>query len=245
MSDYHDGRPGITEDVLAVAHDADGRSPYDWLAEAVPAGSSTVVDLACGSGPVARLLAGPRVVGVDRSAGELGLARARGTPGLLVRARATAVPIVDGAVDAVVCSLALMVLEPLDAVLIEVRRVLRPGGTFAATVPVRSASQGEVFDEILAALGQAGAGYPCDLDAGSVVARLAAADLRLQRDDTGLFTRTISDQGEADVVVRSFYAPGSDDTRVATAVAGLERRVRVAPVRIGYRIRRLLAVAIG
>jgi SAM-dependent methyltransferase len=183
------------------------------------------------------------VVGVDQSAGELAVARASGSPGLLVRARATALPVAGGAADAVVCSMALMRLAPLDAVLGEVRRVLRPGGTFAATVPLRAASQGAVFDEILTALGQAGAGYPCDLDSSSVAARLASTGLVLEDDDHHLFTRAIGDQADAGVVVRSFYAPGAGDARVAAAVAGLERRVRLAPVRVGYRIRRLVAVA--
>ncbi len=36
VAEYHDARPGITEDVLADARDDRGRSPYDWLVEAVP-----------------------------------------------------------------------------------------------------------------------------------------------------------------------------------------------------------------
>ena len=184
---YHDDRPGITEQVLSVARDADGRSPYDWLVEAVPPGSATVVDLACGSGPVARLLPGARVVGIDQSAGELAVARAVSPSALLVRARATALPVADGAADAVVSSMALMLLAPLDAVLGEVRRVLRAGGTFAATVPVRSVGAGSVFAEILDALGQSATGYPCDLHTGSLAGRLAAAGLTLEADDTGLF----------------------------------------------------------
>ena len=147
-------------------------------------------------------------------------------PRLLVRARATAMPVADGAADAVVSSMALMLLAPLDAVLGEVRRVLRAGGTFAATVPVRSVGAGSVFAEILDALGQSATGYPCDLDPGTSAGRLAAAGLTLEADDTGLFTRTIGDGDDAGVVVRSFYAPGADDARVAAAVAGLERRVR-------------------
>ena len=61
-----------------------------------------------------------------------------------------------------------LMLVPLEAVLAEVGRVLRPGGTFAATVPIRSTGTGaatSVFDEILAALGQAAAAYPSRLDA--------------------------------------------------------------------------------
>ncbi|MDQ4089944.1 MAG: class I SAM-dependent methyltransferase, partial [Actinomycetota bacterium] len=50
---YHDTNPGITEDCLSEARDAAGRSPYDWLVDAVPAGAATVVDLACGSEPLA------------------------------------------------------------------------------------------------------------------------------------------------------------------------------------------------
>ncbi len=240
VADYHDGRPGITEHVLADARDRDGRSPYDWLVEAVPSGSTTIVDLACGSGPVARLLPGARVVGVDQSAGELACARAVAPSGLLVQARATALPVADAAADAVVSSMALMLLTPLDAVLYEVRRVLRPGGTFVATVPLRAASPGSAFAEILETLGQAGTGYPSDLDAGGVAGRLAGAGLTLRSDDARLFDRTIHDREDAEEVVRSFYAPGSDETRLARAVAGLERRVESAPVRLGYLVRRLV-----
>ena len=217
LVEYHDDRPGITEQVLSVALDADGRSPYDWLVEAVPPGSATVVDLGCGSGPVARLFPGARVVGIDQSAGELALARTVSSSALLVQARAPAIPVADGAADAVVSSMALMLLAPLDGVLGEVRRVLRPGGTFAATVPVRSVAAGSVFAEILDALGQSATGYPCDLDTGSQAVRLAAAGLTLEADDTGLFVRTIVDGDDAGVVVRSFYAPGADDSQVAAA----------------------------
>ncbi|HVL05996.1 MAG TPA: class I SAM-dependent methyltransferase [Acidimicrobiales bacterium] len=101
VADYHDANPGTTEDLLAGARDRTGRSPYDWLLEAVPAGASAVVDLACGSGPLARRLAGGPVVGVDQSAGEL----SRGT-GLRVQARVPALPLASGCAGAVVTSMA-------------------------------------------------------------------------------------------------------------------------------------------
>jgi len=251
LTGYHDANPGITEDVLAAARDADGRSPYDWLVEAVPSGASTVVDLACGSGPVGRglapRLASGRVVGVDQSAGELARARSASPAGLLIRARAGAVPIAAGAADAVVVSMALMLLFPAEAVLAEARRLLRPGGTFAATVPNRSRSYDgkpaeSAFAEVLEALGQGATDYPEPLDACRLPDRFAAAGLTLVDDETGLFVRSVSGPEDAGLVVRSFYAPGVAAARVAAAVAGLEGRMASAPVRVGYRLRRLVAV---
>jgi len=245
LAEYHDANRGITEDVLADARDAGGRSPYHWLVEALPAGASTVVDLACGSAPVARLLGAARVVGVDQSAGELARARATGPPGPLVRARAAALPIAGGRADAVVASMALMLLCPLEAVLAEVRRLLRPGGTLAATVPLRSGATGPTpapaFAEILDALGQAAAGYPEPHDEASLAERFAASGLTLHRDEVRLFSRTVAGPGDAELVVRSLYAPGAGRAREDAAVAGFQHRVRAAPVRVDYRVRRLVA----
>jgi len=255
LAEYHDANPGITEDVLGDARDHVGRTPYGWLVEAIPRGPSTVVDLGCGSGPVCRILSCRprgmgetemrRVVGVDQSAGELARARSAPPSGLLVQARACALPIADSTADVVVSSMALM-LVPLAAVLAEVGRVLHAGGTFVATVPMRSTGVGggrrSAFGEILGALGQAGTDYPEPLDGGLLVDRFSASGLTLLHDDTGLFTRTIDDPEDAGLVVRSFYAPGVDDARVDGAVARFQRRVRSAPVPVGYRIRRLVAV---
>jgi len=245
VAEYHDATPGITEDILAGASDVDGRSPYQWLVEAVPADASIIVDLACGSSPVARLLGAGRVVGVDQSAGELARARASGPPGPLVRARAAALPIAGGRADAVVASMALMLLCPLEAVLAEVRRLLRPGGTFAATVPLRSGAPGPApapaFAEILDALGQAATNYPEGHDDGTSADRFSSADLTLLGDDVRLFSRVVLGPDDAELVVRSMYAPGAGRARVDAAVAGFQRRVRAAPVRVDYRVRRLVA----
>jgi SAM-dependent methyltransferase len=241
---YHDANPGITQDVLADARDDEGGSPYDWLVRAVPAGASTVVDLACGSGPVAAMLPAAQVVGVDRSAGELGRARTEGGR-RLVRAEARALPLAGGWADAVVASMALMLLAPLEAVLAEVARVLRPGGTLVATVPVRAANPGPAgtpaFADILGALGQADADYPEPLVGPDVRRRFTAAGLTLDGHDTGLFARTVRGPEDAARVVRSFYAPGAGPDRLAAATEELQRRVRSAPVGLTYRIRRLVA----
>jgi SAM-dependent methyltransferase len=245
VTEYHDANPGITEDVLGDARDGEGRSPYDWLVEGVPAGASTVVDVGCGSGPVEGLLPGVRVVGVDRSAGELARAHADDGWRLLLRAEATALPVAGGCADAVVASMTLMILAPLEAVLAEVARVLRPGGTMVATVPVRAATPGPAgtpaFADILGALGQADAHYPEPLVGPDVRRRFTAAGLTLDGHDTGLFARTVRGPEDAARVVRSFYAPGAGPDRLAAATEELQRRVRSAPVGLTYRIRRLVA----
>ena len=243
LVEYHDAHPGITEDVLLDALDEQDRSPYDWLAEAVPAGADVVVDLACGSGPLAGVLWPRRVVGVDRSAGELGRAAASGSRWL--RAEALRLPIVSRGADAVVSSMALMLLHPMESVLAEVRRVLRPGGALVATLPIRAATPGPAeapaFADILGALGQAGAPYPEPL--GPTVAdRFATSGLTLDGDETATFTRTVRGPDDAERVVRSFYAPGASAACVSAAVEGLRQRVRSAPLTIAYRIRRLVAV---
>ncbi|MGI8808274.1 MAG: class I SAM-dependent DNA methyltransferase [Acidimicrobiales bacterium] len=244
---YHDANAGITEDVLVDARDDRGRTPYDWLVDAVPPGTATVVDLACGSGPLARLLAASRMVGVDRSAAELARARGRsGAPaGLLVRAEASALPITGGCADAVVSSMALMLLRPLDAALAEISRLLRPGGTFVATIPIRAAAPGPggtpAFAGILGALGQTTQRYPEPLDRATLPGRFSAHGLTLHDDETMLFARTVRGPDDAERVIRSFYSPGAGPDRVAAAVVELQDRVRAAPVGITYRIRRLVA----
>jgi len=94
-----------------------------------------VLDLACGEGRHALLLAGrARVMGVDRSADYLrraaGAGRARNRPGF-VRADLRALPLPDGALDAVYSWYASLFMYDEAgnvAALGELARVLRPGG---------------------------------------------------------------------------------------------------------------------
>jgi SAM-dependent methyltransferase len=238
LRDYHRAHPGITEELLAGAHDAGHRTPYDWLVEPVPAEPTTVVDLACGSAPLVGLLPGHRVIGIDQSAAELARARQRCT--LLARAVATGLPLAGGAAGAVVASMALMLLAPLEDVLGEVARVLQVGGVFVATVPTRDGGS-VAFAAILRVLGQAGVSYPERLDA-AVGSRFTASGLTLRSDKTALFTRPVRGPTDAERVVRSFYAPGAGPDKVAAAVKLLQSRMRSAPVEVTYRLRRLVAV---
>ena len=93
-------------------------------------GGSLVADLACGTGDLCNELtrAGYRAVGFDFSAGMLANATTD-TP--LVQADVLRLPLADGGTDGVVCGFALRNVTALDALFIEVARILRPGGRAA------------------------------------------------------------------------------------------------------------------
>jgi SAM-dependent methyltransferase len=99
------------------------------LLEELPRG--TVLDAACGTGRVSRILRnlGHDVVGVDLSA-EM-LARNDASPG--ARGRLDALPVRRGAVDHVVCALSLLHVDDLAPVFAEFARVMRPGGTLVTS----------------------------------------------------------------------------------------------------------------
>jgi len=96
---------------------------------------SRVLDVACGTGQVAaaaRSLVGPNgvVVGVDPSEGMRRVAEAR--RGVRVLAgTAESLPVESGSFDTVVMGYALRHVSDLIAAFMEMRRVLRPGGTVA------------------------------------------------------------------------------------------------------------------
>ncbi len=98
-----------------------------------------VLDLACGTGVLAREAAGrvgPAgfVSGLDRNEGMLAVAR-RKAPAIDWRlGRAESLPVADRAFDAVVCQFGLMFFEDRPAALREMWRVLRPGGRLAVAV---------------------------------------------------------------------------------------------------------------
>jgi len=103
------------------------------LALARVAPGERVLDLACGTGDLARLARerGARVLGVDFARVMLRHARTL-EPGIdWVQGDAEALPVPDGAVDVVTCGFALRNFVALDAVLDELYRVLAPGGRIA------------------------------------------------------------------------------------------------------------------
>lgn len=92
--------------------------------------SSTVLDLACGTGDLCRGLAdaGLRPVGMDLSFGMLAAAR---TDVPLSQADALRLPVPDASVDGVTCGFALRNFVELAPFFQELGRVVRPGGRIA------------------------------------------------------------------------------------------------------------------
>jgi SAM-dependent methyltransferase len=101
---------------------------------------ASVLDVACGTGIVARTVAdrladSGRVVGVDLNDGMLAVAR-RVRPDLEWRQGDVAgLPFSDRSFDAVLCQMALMFFPDRTAALREMARVGRPGGVVALAVP--------------------------------------------------------------------------------------------------------------
>lgn len=100
---------------------------------AAPKAGQVVVDLAGGTGDIARLLAGPgrKVVVCDPSPAMMAVGRERCPSGVdFVEGTAEAMPFPDASVDLVTIAFGLRNVTSLPVALAEVSRVLRPGGRF-------------------------------------------------------------------------------------------------------------------
>lgn len=156
----------------------------------VPAGAR-VLDLAAGRGALSRELAGRagRVVAVDAAPRMVELL-ARDLPTVECRVMdAAALEFPDRAFDLVVMGFALHIVAEPVAVVAEVRRVLRPGGQFAFTLPGRADGDDEPWadplDDLINDYRQryqiAGTGLrPNPADPDALLGRAGFADVRWQ-----------------------------------------------------------------
>jgi SAM-dependent methyltransferase len=142
LATYHDDHPGVTERLL-LRCSRHGRSHYDDIADAiqdslVDTSDPIIIDLGCGSAPLASILAEnlptAQWFGLDQSLGELAWASQR-HPGTVIRADMECLPFRNESADALVSTCAIMLAQPLGAVLTDAARVLRPGGTFIVSAP--------------------------------------------------------------------------------------------------------------
>ena len=155
-------RSAVSEEIEMVQQDywqAHGGSPPEnyerylvpalfgpWAADllelAAPRPGERVLDVACGTGAVARLAeprVGPagRAVGLDINPGMLAVARAVSPEGGCVawqEAGADAMPFPAAAFDLVLCQMGLQFFPDRPAALREMQRVLVPGGRLALSV---------------------------------------------------------------------------------------------------------------
>ncbi|MFJ5832624.1 methyltransferase domain-containing protein [Streptomyces sp. NPDC093089] len=142
----------------------------------VPAGTRTLLDLACGTGLVTERLARPGlgVYGADAAHAMLRVAAER-VPGRTVRADARRLPLPDASVDAVSAVWLLHLAPFAPEIVAEAARVLRPGGVLVATVDKDAAHDvGSDIDEVLRPLRSAA---PASDRADLVTAHAAAHGL--------------------------------------------------------------------
>ena len=188
----HGANAGFTESCAAACRDAQGRNSYDWLTEAVDGHSSDhILDLACGSGVLLEELdlryPAARLTGVDMSADELELAALR-LPAKRISLHCSMAQelgfLSDGSVNAVLCHWALTLMQPVQPVLHEIRRVLAADGVFAAIVdgpmpsaPGYGAINDLIFDHVSRAYplyGSIDLGDPRVRDSEALIALLRA-----------------------------------------------------------------------
>ena len=134
LSSDYDADPGRF--LSTDRHPHDDVHPY-VAARLAAAGARTVLDVGGGNGRLARLLPGlgMRCLLIDLSPTMLGLA-----PRPCVRADGSRLPVASAAADAVAALYTLYHYEDPRQPITEARRVLRPGGTFAACAPNRDSA---------------------------------------------------------------------------------------------------------
>lgn len=219
---FHQERPGITEDVLATARSDAVGDPYSWLLSPLD-GHAAVLDVACGSAPLRHRIGHDRWVGIDRSPGELRRA-GEACAGPLVRGDATVLPFGDGAFSSVVCSMAIMLLQPFGTALAELIRVLAPGGVGVLLLPGRrplTALDLARYGRLMLLLHRVRLAYPNDREVAHLPSVLRTAGLRVTDDTRLRFRVPFDDEASVARFVESLYLPWVPARRVSAAVTTL------------------------
>lgn len=223
LTEFHDSRPGITEQAFLRAAHPEVGTPYDWLTRELGGHVGDVVDLACGNAAVLpRLPAHASYLGVDRSLGELTEAHRRGR-GPVVQGDLHDLPLRDGSADVVVSSMGLMLVQPAARALQEVHRILRPGGQLALLLPTLGSLRLSDVPRVLRlsrALRGPGS-MPQRLPPRRLRRCLEAAGLRVDSMQRKRFPYALDTVDDARLAVQALYTPG----RTARQLADAERLI--------------------
>lgn len=151
LKDAHKKAPGMTPNAFRDLKSDSNMNSYQHLVElAAPQSGQVIVDLACGDGHLfsyfkEELDSNFSYIGIDMSSSELDLAR-KNLEGMsnfkLLKERAQAISLEDGTCDLVVSHMAFMLMNPIDDVVVELHRILKPNGKFCAVVGSRKVAEG-------------------------------------------------------------------------------------------------------
>lgn len=157
LVDFHNQKPGITSSTWGQLKTLNGKTSYRILAESLPSDVKDVLDLACGNGPLIQTILSEfpnikSVIGVDLSEAEINSGRKTiSSPKVKwINGPAQELPLEDSSVDCVLSHMALMLMQPLDPVVDEIKRVLRSGGIFSAVISNFPPQKYPTFTELMA-----------------------------------------------------------------------------------------------
>lgn len=233
LREVHRRDPGFTERCATKCRDERGRTTYEWLCETAQSPPARdILDLACGSGFLLSTCLDncPDVeylTGVDMSPEELALAETRlDSPKITLRQGLTQdLGFLDSnSQDAVLCHWALTLMEPLDPVLKEIRRITKPEGVFSAIVdgdPALTPQYSIIDNLIFEHVGRVIPGYG-DRDLGDPRVRTPNALAKLCRE--------AFDEAEVTAETAVFSLRGTAD-EVAEEALGFYYAARVLPSR--------------
>jgi SAM-dependent methyltransferase len=150
---FHSENPSGTVEVFGRLRDPSGQTSYQVLASAIPRAASALLDVACGDGSavVQYREANPHceVTGVDICAASVERAQAifGDAKTRFLCAPATELPFEERQFDFVAAHLSLLLIQPVEDALREIRRVLKPGGTAAFIIeePLETGGEFKAF----------------------------------------------------------------------------------------------------